>query len=46
MQADLLILNANVYMVDSANPQAKAVGVRSNGETRDWRGDKTQVIGN
>ena len=50
--ADLIIINANVYTVDEANPTAEAVAVRgsqilfvgSTAEAQAWRGNQTRVI--
>ena len=50
--ANLIIINANVYTVDSRKPKAEAVAVLgerivsvgSNSEVEAWRGSKTRVI--
>src|SRR5919197_1010271 len=50
--ADLIIINANVYTMDSKKPKAEAVAVLgdriaavgSNSEIEAWRGPKTRVI--
>jgi hypothetical protein len=51
-KADLIIINANVYTVDEANPTAEAVAVRgsricfvgSSAEAQSWRGSQTRVF--